>query len=63
VQSQQIQLDAPQGSVTETLKAGVNVISSGRYAPRAVKVTVLLQVQRVLGKQKRALSSAVVVEL
>src|SRR5712692_1413123 len=50
---QQMQLDASRGSVTETLTTGVNVISSGRYAPLAVEPGVVLEVQRGLGKQKR----------
>ncbi len=66
-QGLQIQLDAPQWGVTETVTTGVNVISSGRYAPGAVEPVVLLEVQRVLGKQKRGevdvLSAAVVVEV
>ncbi len=63
----QIQLDAPQGSVKGTVETGVNVISSGGYAPRAVEPGVLLQVRRVFGKQKRGevhlFSPVVVVEL
>jgi len=63
----QIQLDAQQGSVKGTVKTGVNVISSGRYAPQAVEPGVLLEVQRVLGEQKRGevhvLSAIVVFEL
>src|SRR5712692_9942023 len=54
VQSQQIQLDAPQGSVKETVKTGVNVISSGRYAPRAVEPGVLLEVQGPWASRKVA---------
>ena len=63
----QIQLHAQQGGVKETVKTCVNVISSGRYAPRAVEPGVLIEVQGVLGKQKRGevyvLSAVVVVEL
>lgn len=63
----QMQIHAMQGGVTETVTTGVNVISSGRYAPRAVEPGVLFEVQGVLGQQKRGevhvLSAVVVVEL